>query len=54
VERVLSQIAGIEHVASVSRPGMAVLTVQFKVGVSRTEAHVRLYDAARPEVARAR
>jgi len=43
-EQVLSQIAGIEHVSSVSRPGMAVLTVQFKVGVPRTEALVRLYD----------
>jgi len=43
-EQVLSQIAGIEHVTSVSRPGMAILTVQFKVGVSRTEALVRLYD----------
>jgi multidrug efflux pump subunit AcrB len=43
-EQVLSQIAGIEHTYSVSRPGMAVLTVQFKVGVPRTEALVRLYD----------
>ena len=30
-EQVLGQIAGIEHTYSVSRPGMAVLTVQFKV-----------------------
>jgi len=43
-EQVLSQIAGIEHTYSVSQPGMAVLTVQFKVGVPRTEALVRLYD----------
>jgi multidrug efflux pump subunit AcrB len=43
-EQVLSQIAGIEHVMSLSRPGLAVLTVQFKVGVPRTEALVRLYD----------
>ena len=43
-EQVLSQIAGIEHTYSVSRPGVAVLTVQFKVGVPRTEALVRLYD----------
>ncbi|MBE0549278.1 MAG: efflux RND transporter permease subunit, partial [Rubrivivax sp.] len=43
-EHVLSQIAGIEHTYSVSRPGMAVLTVQFNVGVPRTEALVRLYD----------
>ena len=41
-EQVLSQIAGIEHVMSVSRPGLAIITVQFKVGVPRTEALVRL------------
>ncbi|MDP2264803.1 MAG: efflux RND transporter permease subunit [Hydrogenophaga sp.] len=43
-EHVLSQIQGIEHTYSVSRPGVAVLTVQFQVGVPRTEALVRLYD----------
>jgi len=43
-EQVLGQVAGIEHTYSVSRPGMAVLTVQFQVGVPRTEALVRLYD----------
>ena len=43
-EQVLSQIAGIEHTATVSRPGAAMVTVQFKVGVPRTEALVRLYD----------
>jgi len=43
-EQVLSQITGIEHVYSVSRPGLAVLTVQFKVGEKRTDALVRLYD----------
>ncbi|MFN7221317.1 MAG: efflux RND transporter permease subunit [Burkholderiales bacterium] len=44
-EQVISQIAGVEHTMSVSRPGLAVLTVQFKVGVPRTEALVRLNDA---------
>jgi multidrug efflux pump subunit AcrB len=43
-EQVLAQITGIEHVTSVSRPGLAIVTVQFKVGVPRTEALVRLYD----------
>jgi multidrug efflux pump subunit AcrB len=43
-EQVLSQIAGTEHVMSISRPGLAVVTVQFEVGVPRTEALVRLYD----------
>ncbi|MFA7240024.1 MAG: efflux RND transporter permease subunit [Sulfuricellaceae bacterium] len=43
-EQVLSQISGIEHVYSVSRPGMAILTVQYLVGEDRTQALVRLYD----------
>ena len=43
-EQVLGQIAGIEHTFSVARPGMAVLTVQFKVGVPHSEALVRLYE----------
>jgi len=42
-EQVLSEISGIKHVYSVSRPGMAVLTVQFRVGENRTDAIVRLY-----------
>jgi multidrug efflux pump subunit AcrB len=46
-EQVLSQIAGVEHTYAVSRPGVAVLTVQFKVGVPRTEALVRLHDTLR-------
>jgi multidrug efflux pump subunit AcrB len=43
-EQVLAQMSGVEHVYSVSRPGIAVLTVQFEVGVPRTEALVRLYN----------
>jgi multidrug efflux pump subunit AcrB len=43
-EQVLGQIAGIEHTYSVARPGVAVLTVQFKVGVAHSEALVRLFD----------
>jgi multidrug efflux pump subunit AcrB len=43
-EQVLAQITGIEHVYSVSRPGLAVLTVQYEVGEDRTQALVRLYD----------
>ncbi len=43
-EQVLGQIAGIEHTYSVARPGMALLTLQFQVGVPRTEALVRVYD----------
>jgi multidrug efflux pump subunit AcrB len=48
-EQVLSQMAGVEHVMSVSRPGLAVITVQFKVGVSRTDALVRLHDTIRAQ-----
>ncbi len=43
-EQIFGQIAGVEHTYSVSRPGLAILTVQFQVGVPRTEALVRLYD----------
>ena len=43
-EQVLSQITPVEHVMSVARPGLAIITVQFEVGVPRTEALVRLYD----------
>ncbi len=46
-EQVLSQVAGTEHVMSVSRPGMAIITVQFKVGVPRIDALVRLHDTVR-------
>jgi len=43
-EQVLSEISGIEHVYSTSMPGMAVLTVQYRVGEDRTQAVVRLYN----------
>jgi multidrug efflux pump subunit AcrB len=45
MEQVLAEIDGVKHVYSVSRPGMGVLTVQFRVGEPRTEALVRLYNA---------
>jgi multidrug efflux pump subunit AcrB len=43
-EQVLSEIEGVKHIYSVSRPGLAVLTVEFQVGEARTEAIVRLYN----------
>jgi len=43
-EQVLSEIVGIEHVYSVSKPGIAILTVQFEVGEERSQAIVRLYN----------
>jgi multidrug efflux pump subunit AcrB len=44
-EQILSEIEGVKHIYSVSRPGMSVLTIQFVVGEKRTEAIVRLYNA---------
>ncbi|MDO8292382.1 MAG: efflux RND transporter permease subunit [Gallionella sp.] len=44
-EQVLSQIAGVDHVYSVAQPGMAVITVQFKVGEEHIASLVKLYDA---------
>lgn len=43
-EQVISEIEGLEHVFSVSKPGMSVLTAQFEVGEERTAALVRLYN----------
>ena len=43
-EQVLSRISKIEHVYSVSRPGMAIITVQYEVGEDPIQALVRLYD----------
>lgn len=43
-EQVLSEIAGIDHIYSVSKPGIAILTVQFEVGEPRSEAILRLYN----------
>ena len=44
LEKKLSEIEGIKHVYSISRPGMAVLTVEYTVGVERQPAIVRLYN----------
>jgi len=43
-EQVLSRMHGVEHVYSMSRPGMAIITVQFDVGVKYNDAVLRLYD----------
>jgi len=45
MEQVLAEIEDVEHVYSVSQPGMSVLTVQFEVGEDRTESLVKLYNA---------
>jgi multidrug efflux pump subunit AcrB len=44
LEQKLSEIEGVRHVYSISRPGMAVLTVEYAVGVERQPAIVRLYN----------
>ncbi|MDF3021309.1 MAG: multidrug transporter AcrB [Steroidobacteraceae bacterium] len=45
MEKVLGEISGVEHIVSTSRPGLAVLGVQFEVGEARNDAIVRLYNA---------
>jgi multidrug efflux pump subunit AcrB len=45
MEQILAEMEAVEHVYSVSRPGMAVLTVQFEVGEPRQRALVNLYNA---------
>lgn len=44
LEQKLSEVEGVKHVYSVSRPGMAILTVEYTVGVPRQPALVRLYN----------
>jgi multidrug efflux pump subunit AcrB len=44
LEQKLSEIEGVKHVYSISRPGMAILTVEYTVGVERQSAIVRLYN----------
>jgi multidrug efflux pump subunit AcrB len=43
-EQVLSQIAGVDHIYSVSQPGMSIITVQFKVGEEYIASLLKLYD----------
>ncbi|MBL1320627.1 MAG: efflux RND transporter permease subunit [Methylophaga sp.] len=43
-EQIVSEIEGIEHVYSVSKPGLSILTAQFEVGEESTSAIVRLYN----------
>ena len=41
-EQVLSEIEGVKHIYSNSRPGLAVLTVEFEVGEHRTECAIQV------------
>ncbi len=44
-EQLIMEIEGVEHVYSISQPGLTAITVRFTVGESRNEAIVRLYNA---------
>jgi len=44
LERMLYQIDGVEYVYSMSRPGMAVVTVRFYVGQDRAQSLIKLYN----------
>jgi multidrug efflux pump subunit AcrB len=44
VEKLLSQIDGVEHIYSMSLPGRAVVTVRFYVGEDREDSLVKIYN----------
>jgi len=44
LERLLWQIDGVEYVYSISRPGMAIVTVRFYVGEHRERSLIKLYN----------
>ena len=43
-QQILGEAEGVKHVYAVSRQGVAVLTVEFEVGIARQDALVRLYN----------
>ncbi|MBN1477862.1 efflux RND transporter permease subunit [Candidatus Sumerlaeota bacterium] len=44
LERLLFQIDGVEYVYSISRPGVAIVTVRFYVGEDREDSLVKIYN----------
>lgn len=44
LEQAMSEVEGVKHVYSMSRPGSSLVTVEFQVGVPRQDALVRLYN----------
>ncbi|MFN9792372.1 MAG: efflux RND transporter permease subunit [Pseudomonadota bacterium] len=44
LQQKLDEVEGVKHVYAMSRPGMAVVTVEFDVGIPRKDALVRLYN----------
>lgn len=43
-QQVLAELAGVDDIFSISRPGQAILTVAFEVGIPREQAIVKLYN----------
>ena len=43
-EQIFDEISGVKHVYSTTRQGLAVITVEFEVGIPRQDALVRLYN----------
>jgi len=44
LQQAMSAVEGVKHVYAVSQPGVAVVTVEFDVGIARQDALVRLYN----------
>ncbi len=44
IERILWGVPGVEHIYSVSRPGMGMVTVRFKVNESNEDSLVKVYE----------
>ncbi len=44
VERILYGISGVDHVYSVARPGLALITTRFKVNESNEDSLVKVYE----------
>jgi multidrug efflux pump subunit AcrB len=44
IERILWGVPGVEHIYSVSRPGVAMVTVRFKVNESNEDSLVKVYE----------
>jgi multidrug efflux pump subunit AcrB len=44
IERILWGVPGVEHIYSVSRPGMGMVTIRFKVNESNEESLVKVYE----------
>jgi multidrug efflux pump subunit AcrB len=44
IERIVWGISGVEHVYSVARPGLALVTIRFRVNESNEESLVKVYE----------